>query len=272
MANEETTVVTSNTTNTENTTPVTTQEDNVIVSTTTSNTQVKVKDTAENVDTALDDVLNEGNTAETQSEEGGQQEQQKKEEAPKAEQTSEQQIANAHESIDAVEKDLTTKGVNFSDLEAEYMNNGTLSPESYQTLETAGYPKAVVDGVLAGWEAASARFVNDVYALAGGQEEFARIQQFVSAQSPDVVQAFNATLDTENLAQIRMTLEGLKGQMTRAYGTQRPSIIGGNAPALNVQGYETTADMVKDMSDPRYQTDPKYTREVYRKVKYSKLF
>ena len=272
MANEETTTTT--TTNVETTTPAITQEDNVVVSATTNNTQVKVKDTAENVDTALDDVLNEDNNITNNNEggEGEQQETQQKEDTPKAEQTSEQQITSAHEAMDAVEKDLTNKGVNFANLEAEYMNNGALSQESYQALEGAGYPKAVVDGILAGWEAASTRFINDVYAVAGGQEEFARIQQFVSAQSPDVIQAFNATLDTENLAQIRMTIEGIKGQMTRAYGTQRPSIIGGNAPALNVQGYETTADMIKDMSDPRYQTDPKFTREVYRKVKNSKLF
>lgn len=151
-------------------------------------------------------------------------------------------------------------------------NNGGLSQQSYETLEKAGYPKAVVDGMLAGWEAASTRFVNDVYALAGGQEEFARIQQFVSSQNQDVINAFNATLDSENLMQIRMTLEGIKGQMVKQYGTQRPSIVGNAAPSVDRSGYESTDEMIKDMSDPRYQKDAKFTREVYRKVKYSKLF
>ena len=243
--------------------------DNVTVSTS-ANAQISVKDTAESVDNVLDEVANEDNqTTDTQSTESQTDTQ---EEAPKAEQPSEQQLAHAHEALDGVEKDLVTKGVDFAGLETEYMNNGSLSQQSYETLEKAGYPKAVVDGILAGWEAASTRFVNDVYALAGGQEEFARIQQFVSSQNQDVINAFNATLDSENIMQIRMALEGIKGQMVKQYGTQRPSIVGNAAPSVDRSGYESTDEMIKDMADPRYQKDAKFTREVYRKVKYSKLF
>lgn len=243
-------------------------QDNITVSTS-ANTQLSVKDTAESVDNVLNDVAGEDTQGTDNSQTDTQTEQ---EEAPKAEQTSEQQLTHAHEALDGVEKDLVTKGVDFAGLETEYMNNGSLSQQSYETLEKAGYPKAVVDGILAGWEAASTRFVNDVYALAGGQEEFARIQQFVSSQNQDVINAFNATLDSENLMQIRMTLEGIKGQMVKQYGTQRPSIVGNAAPSVDRSGYESTDEMIKDMSDPRYQKDAKFTREVYRKVKYSKLF
>lgn len=243
--------------------------DNVTVSTS-ANAQISVKDTVGSVDNVLDDVANEDNqTTDTQSTETKTDTQ---EEAQKGEQTSEQQLSTAHNALDSVEKDLVSKGVDFAGLENEYMNNGGLSQQSYETLEKAGYPKAVVDGMLAGWEAASTRFVNDVYALAGGQEEFARIQQFVSSQNQDVINAFNATLDSENLMQIRMTLEGIKGQMVKQYGTQRPSIVGNAAPSVDRSGYESTDEMIKDMSDPRYQKDAKFTREVYRKVKYSKLF
>lgn len=243
--------------------------DNVTVSTS-ANAQISVKDTAESVDNVLDDVANEDDqTTDTQ---GTETQTDTQEEAPKGEQTSEQQLTTAHNALDSAEKDLVSKGVDFAGLENEYMNKGGLSQQSYETLEKAGYPKAVVDGMLAGWEAASTRFVNDVYALAGGQEEFARIQQFVSSQNQDVINAFNATLDSENLMQIRMTLEGIKGQMVKQYGTQRPSIVGNAAPYVDRSGYESTDEMIKDMSDPRYQKDAKFTREVYRKVKYSKLF
>lgn len=243
--------------------------DNVTVSTS-ANAQISVKDTAESVDNVLNDVVNE-DTQETDSQ-SIETQTDTQEESPKGEQTSEQQLSTAHNALDSVEKDLVSKGVDFAGLENEYMNNGGLSQQSYETLEKAGYPKAVVDGMLAGWEAASTRFVNDVYALAGGQEEFARIQQFVSSQNQDVINAFNATLDSENLMQIRMTLEGIKGQMVKQYGTQRPSIVGNAAPSVDRSGYESTDEMIKDMSDPRYQKDAKFTREVYRKVKYSKLF
>ena len=243
--------------------------DNVTVSTS-ANAQISVKDTAESVDNVLNDVVNEDTqTTDSQSTE---MQTDTQEESPKGEQTSEQQLTTAHNALDSVEKDLVSKGVDFAGLENEYMNNGGLSQQSYETLEKAGYPKAIIDGMLAGWEAASTRFVNDVYALAGGQEEFARIQQFVSSQNQDVINAFNATLDSENLMQIRMAIEGIKGQMVKQYGTQRPSIVGNAAPSVDRSGYESTDEMIKDMSDPRYQKDAKFTREVYRKVKYSKLF
>ena len=238
--------------------------------TTSANAHISVKDTAGSVDNVLDDVANEDKQAtDTQSTET---QTDTKEEAPKGEQTSAQQLTTAHNALDSAEKDLVSKGIDFAGLENEYMNNGGLSQQSYETLEKAGYPKAVVDGMLAGWEAASTRFVNDVYSLAGGQEEFARIQQFVSSQNQDVINAFNATLDSENIMQIRMALEGIKGQMVKQYGTQRPSIVGNAAPSVDRSGYESTDEMIKDMSDPRYQKDAKFTREVYRKVKYSKLF
>ena len=136
--------------------------DNVTVSTS-ANAQISVKDTAESVDNVLDDVANEDNqTTDTQ---GTETQTDTQEEAPKGEQTSEQQLTTAHNALDSAEKDLVSKGVDFSGLENEYMNNGRLSQQSYETLEKAGYPKAVVDGMLAGWEAASTRFVNDVYVV-----------------------------------------------------------------------------------------------------------
>lgn len=242
-------------------------EDTVIVSQAPSNTQIAVKDTAESVDGIIDEVVGEDNqpAEETQTTEA-------EDTTPKTEEGTNQQLDTAHKALEDAEKDLVSKGVDFNALEAEYMNNGSLSSESYARLEQAGYPKAVVDGVINGWEAASQRFVNDVFNLAGGQEEYARIQQFVSSQPQAVRDAFNATLDSENLMQIKLTLDGIKGQMVKQYGTQKASIIGRSAPAVDMAGYETTADMIKDMSDPRYQTDPKFTKEVYRKVKNSKLF
>jgi len=90
--------------------------DNVTVSTS-ANTQLSVKDTAENVDNVLDDVANEDNQAtDTQSTETQTATQ---EEAPKGEQSSEQQLTTAHNALDSAEKDLVSKGVDFASLENE---------------------------------------------------------------------------------------------------------------------------------------------------------
>lgn len=167
---------------------------------------------------------------------------------------------------------LTKSGINFDALAAEYDKDGALSAESLAALEKAGYPKAVVDAYLAGLDALADRYVQEVKNLAGGEENYARLIQFIGSQPQNVIDGFNAAIQTGNIAQIQLALAGIQAQMTAAYGTSNPSVMAGAQGAGTPTGYQTTAEMTKDMSDPRYQTDPAFTQEVYRKLQYSSLF
>nr|DAW75313.1 MAG TPA: capsid assembly protein [Caudoviricetes sp.] len=167
---------------------------------------------------------------------------------------------------------LTKSGIDFDALAAEYDKDGALSAESLAALEKAGYPKAVVDAYLAGLDALADRYVQEVKNLAGGEENYARLIQFIGSQPQNVIDGFNAAIQTGNIAQIQLALAGVQAQMTAAYGTANPSVMAGAQGAGTPTGYQTTAEMTKDMSDPRYQTDPAFTQEVYRKIQYSSLF
>lgn len=184
-----------------------------------------------------------------------------------------QQMAQAQQTLNAAEKDLIGKGVDFKALEDEFQTTGALSADSYNKLATAGYPKEVVDGVLSGWRAAADNYVSAVTNLAGGQDELSRLQDFVRSQPQEVVDAYNAAINSENLGQIKLVFDGIRSLMTKAYGTSNPTVMGSTGGAgTGVVGYETTDEMVKDMNDPRYQKDMKFTREVYQKVKNAKFF
>lgn len=167
---------------------------------------------------------------------------------------------------------LTKSGIDFDALAAEYDKDGALSADSLAALEKAGYPKAVVDAYLAGLDALADRYVQEVKNLAGGEENYARLIQFIGSQPQNVIDGFNAAIQTGNIAQIQLALAGVQAQMTAAYGTSNPSVMAGAQGAGTPTGYQTTAEMTKDMSDPRYQTDPAFTQEVYRKIQYSSLF
>ena len=167
---------------------------------------------------------------------------------------------------------LSKSGIDFDALAAEYDKDGALSAESLTALEKAGYPKAVVDAYLAGLDALADRYVQEVKNLAGGEENYARLIQFIGSQPQNVIDGFNAAIQTGNIAQIQLALAGIQAQMTAAYGTSNPSVMAGAQGAGTPTGYQTTAEMTKDMSDPRYQTDPVFTQEVYRKIQYSSLF
>lgn len=183
-------------------------------------------------------------------------------------------LAQAQQSLDAAEKDLTQKGVDFKALEDEYQRTGALSADSYNKLANAGYPKEVVDGVLNGWSAAADAFVSQVVTAAGGDAELSRMQKFVATQGDAYIKAYNDAINTNDIGKIQLVFDGIKAKMTQVYGTSNPTLMGTTAGAMpqQTQGYETTDEMIKDMADPRYQKDMNFTREVYRKVKNAKFY
>ncbi|SHJ82513.1 capsid assembly protein [Propionispora hippei] len=163
-------------------------------------------------------------------------------------------------------KDLAAKGVDFNAIAAEYEANGTLSADTLSKLEKAGYPKSVVDAYIAGMEATAARFEAQVYEYAGGKEAFQQMTQFVQGLGNEYVNAFNRVIETGDLTQIRIAIQGFKAQMTAKYGTANRTIMGKGNTTTGVQGFTSREEMVKAMSDPRYLRDPGYTREVQEKT------
>lgn len=225
-------------------------------------TQLKETNTAD-VDKILDEVAT-----------GQQPQQVEQKQQPAGEGANiQQEVQTAQQALDDAEKDLVAKGVDFAALEAEYQQTGSLSQDSYNKLANAGYPKTVVDSVLAGWEAKTTQLVNAVITHAGGEESFKRMQQYIATQDTALKDTYNHAIQNGDLGQIKLVLDGIKARMDKAYGTANPTILAGTGSASGVPvGYQTTAEMVKDMSDPRYQKDAAFTREVYKKVQASPLF
>ena len=170
-----------------------------------------------------------------------------------------------------IKKDLAKHNIDFDALGEEYQNNGELSKESIDKLEKAGYPKAMVDAYLDGLQATTEKFVNRIYSMAGGKENYEKIIGFIKTQPESVINAYNATITQGNLNQIELALNGIKAQMKTAYGTSNPTLMGGAATST-AEGYTSMEQMTKDMADPRYQVDPKFTRSVMMKIKNATIF
>ena len=170
-----------------------------------------------------------------------------------------------------IKNDLAKHNIDFDALGEEYQKNGELSKESIDKLEKAGYPKAMVDAYLDGLQATTEKFVNRIYSMAGGKENYEKILGFIKTQPESVVNAYNATITQGNLNQIELALNGIKAQMKTAYGTSNPTLMGGAATST-AEGYTSMEQMTKDMSDPRYQVDPKFTHSVMMKIKNANIF
>ena len=170
-----------------------------------------------------------------------------------------------------IKNDLAKHNIDFDALGEEYQKNGELSKESIDKLEKAGYPKAMVDAYLDGLQATTEKFVNRIYSMAGGKENYEKIIGFIQTQPESVINAYNATITQGNLNQIELALNGIKAQMKTAYGTSKPTLMGGAATST-AEGYTSMEQMTKDMADPRYQVDPKFTRSVMMKIKNATIF
>ena len=164
---------------------------------------------------------------------------------------------------DEVKSDLTSKGVDYDALVKEYEDNGKLSDESMKALKGAGYPEAVVNAFIKGFEAQVNEFTNAVYKMAGGEKEYGRLCEFVKGLGEADVQAFNETINSGSLTQLSALINGYKAQMTTKYGTANRSILGG-ASVVESTGFNSKEAMIKAMNDPRYGTDMAYTDKVQR--------
>ena len=146
-----------------------------------------------------------------------------------------------------------------------------MSEDSYKLLEEKGYPKALVEAALAGWQAKADAFANKIIEDAGGINEYKRIQKFVQSQGAGAVNAFNAIVNKDDLSVVSAYIAGVKAQMVAQHGTVNPT-LGGSGNVGKSKGYTDANEMIKAMSDPRYGKDPNYMQEVERKVAASKFF
>lgn len=154
----------------------------------------------------------------------------------------------------------------------EYTANKALSDDTYAALEKAhGYSREVVDAWLAGQEALAEKMNQQVYSAAGGEDQYMSMIKWASTNIPQAeAQAFDAILDKGDMAQIVLAVQGLRAKYESAFGrpvSSEPKLLQGVAsPAVSSPGYQSRAEIVRAMSDPRYKSDPAYRLEVERRL------
>ena len=160
---------------------------------------------------------------------------------------------------------LQTKNVNLSDIESEYYENGGLSEASYKKLAEAGLPKFLVDNYIQGQQAIAGQMQNEVFGITGGQENYQQVIQWAAKNmSAGEVDAYNSIVGGNNIEATKMAVQGLYARYKASVG-ENGLIMGGKSSNTG-STYESEAQMVEAMADPRYQKDPAYREAVMRKV------
>lgn len=168
----------------------------------------------------------------------------------------------------AIERGLSAESV--ARIQQEYAEDG-LTEKSYQELAEAGYSKNFVDSYLRGQEALVEQYVSGVIAFAGGQQNFDALYTHLQTNSPDSAEALVAAMENRDLKTVKAIINLAAGSRSKTFGkpaarsvTKRG--IPAAAVAVKSEGFTSSAQMIKAMSDPRYATDAEYRRSVEQKV------
>ena len=112
--------------------------------------------------------------------------------------------------------------------------------------------------------------INSIQNSVGGEAAYQQLVGWAAQNfSQSEIQAFDNVVDSGNVDAINLALAGLKARYTDANGYEG-SMIQGKA-AAPADTFKSQAEVVRAMSDPRYDKDPGYRDEIMQKLARSDL-
>jgi hypothetical protein len=172
----------------------------------------------------------------------------------------------------------------ITDASKEYFDNGNkLSPETlakFSSLSSQDLIKAYME-VQANPEFQSQAAappaeittsqINQIKNSAGGERAYANIVNWAKSNLPeDQINAFDEVVNTGSIQAIQLAVSGLKAEYDNANGVEGRMVTGKTAPN-NGDVFRSQQELVRAMSDPRYDNDPAYRQDVIEKLDRSDL-
>lgn len=205
------------------------------------------------------------------------------EEADEADDSEEEkpQSADAKEIYgDFIGSRLEEAEIDFGAMNTRWQETGQLADEDYDQLQEAGFTRDMVDAYLSGLQYKAAQdtalTVKEITALKqeyGGEKGYSDMLEWAADNlSEDEIKGFNEIVTgNSTMAAVRMAVSGLHAKYTAKAGVE-PKLIGGRSPKAASDKFESTAQLVEAMKDPRYGQDPAYRRKIEEKLARSSIF
>ena len=185
------------------------------------------------------------------------------------------------------ENDLTAQAI--FQASAEWEDDGELTPETMEALSQMDSKDLVeayyriqeyapeAERLMAAESAESTQStgltdsnVNDIQNAVGGEEAYNQMIQWAGENfTPQEIQAYDNAMEAGNMDNINLALQALYYRYTDAVGVEGDMIQGKAAQA--VDGFRSQQEVVRAMSDERYDNDPAYRQDVYNKLERSNI-
>ena len=166
----------------------------------------------------------------------------------------------------------------YSIAEHFYKNNGQITQEMHDQLTGAGIAKEAVDAYLAGRaqdmgmnSQIAQTDINTIYQSVGGEQKYKTLMNWASQNlSQDSINSFDNLVNTGDANSIQLAVNGLVAQYQNDNGYEG-RMLTGKAAKTNTDVYQSQAQLVEAMADPRYDRDPAYREAVREKLDRSDL-
>jgi len=109
--------------------------------------------------------------------------------------------------------------------------------------------------------------VNQIKNYAGGEQAYDNMVNWAAANlDPQSIEAFDSIVNTGSVDAIKLAVNGLKSQYDLDNGVEGKMVTGKAPTAEPKDIYRSQAELVRAMSDRRYDDDPAYRQDVIEKL------
>ena len=167
----------------------------------------------------------------------------------------------------------------ITDASAEYAEKGELSAETmaqFSEMSTSELVNAYIDMQANAPQQQQAADlteadVNGIKNYAGGEASYQELMRWSGENLPEeTVASFDALVENGNPGAIRLAVAGLRAEYDRVNGVDG-ELLTGKAPSETVDAFRSQAEVVRAMSDPRYDDDPAYRNDIFEKLERSNI-
>ena len=159
-----------------------------------------------------------------------------------------------------------------------YENNGQITQEMHDQLTGAGIAKEAVDSYLAGQAKQmgmnsdlSQADIDSIKTSVGGEKAYDNLMNWAGQTlSQDAINSFENLVNTGDKNSIQLAVNGLVAQYQNDNGYEG-RMLTGKAAKTNTDIFQSQAQLVEAMADPRYDRDPAYREAVREKLDRSDL-
>lgn len=108
--------------------------------------------------------------------------------------------------------------------------------------------------------------VSDIQNFVGGEQAYQNLVGWAAENfSQAEIEAFDSVIDSGNMGAINLALQALYFRYTDAVGVEG-EMLQGKPAARSTDVFRSQAEVVRAMSDPRYDKDPAYRQDVFEKL------